>query len=107
MQFLRTIFWVVLAVLGAIFAVNNSRIVQVGLWGVLVADMPLWVVALVAFLIGLLPTLVLYRATRWSLRRRLDTATRALGEGRPAEITTMTTAVPPGAAPIAPPAGVA
>ena len=107
MQFLRTIFWVVLAVVGVIFAVNNSQVVTIGLWGSFVADMPIWVVALIAFLAGLLPMLVLHRATRWSLRRRLDSANRALTDVRSAPDATPVQTLPPGAAPMAPPPGVA
>ena len=82
MQFLRTLFWVVLAVVGVIFAIANRRIVEVYLWSDIVVDMPLWLVALISFLVGLVPMLVLHRATRWSLRRRLDSANRALGDVR-------------------------
>ena len=77
MQFLRTIFWVVLAVVAVIFAFNNWVIVSVHLWGNLILDSPLPVLLLVAFLIGLLPALLLYRATRWNLSRKLHAATRA------------------------------
>jgi len=80
MQFLRTVFWVVLAVVGVIFGTNNKGVVTVALWGHIVTDMPLWLVALIAFLIGLVPMFILYRATRWSMRRRLDAAQRALIE---------------------------
>jgi lipopolysaccharide assembly protein A len=105
MQFLRTVFWVVLAVVGVMFAFANSQRVTVSLWSDLVVDTPLWMVALVAFLAGFLPMAILHRTTRWTLRRRLDSANRALTE------TAVTPQVremaPPGAAPIAPPPGVA
>jgi lipopolysaccharide assembly protein A len=104
MQFLRTVFWVVLAVLGVIFAFNNSQIVTISLWRDIVVDTPLWMVALVAFLLGAVPTLILYRATKWTLRRRLESANRALTDTlAPAPGPT----TPPGAAPLVPPPGVA
>jgi len=78
MQFLRTLFWVVLAVVAVIFAFNNWTQVSVNLWGGLSADAKLPVLLLVAFLIGLLPMFILHRATRWNLKRRLDNAERAL-----------------------------
>jgi lipopolysaccharide assembly protein A len=106
MQFLRTVFWVVLAVVGVVFAFNNSQIVTIALWRDIVVDTPLWMVALIAFLAGLLPTLILYRATKWSLKRRLESANRALFEPAPPASGTAA-ATPPGAAPIVPPAGVA
>lgn len=80
MQFLRTVFWVVIFVVGVLFAVANGQVVQVHLWGDLIADMPLWLVVMIAFLIGLLPVLILHRATRWSLKRKLDAANRTLTE---------------------------
>ncbi len=108
MQFLRTLFWVVLAVVGVIFATANWTPVTINLWSGLVLDTRLPVLLFGAFLLGLVPTLVVYRATRWSLRRRLDTANRALTV--PASTTTPGTTrdmPPPGATPIAPPPGVA
>ena len=82
MQFLRTLFWVVVAIVAAIFAMNNWHTVEVSLWGGLVADAKLPVLLLGAFLVGLVPTFVVYRTTRWRLRRRLDQAERALAEAR-------------------------
>ena len=82
MQFLRTLFWVVLAVVAVIFAFNNWTQVTVNLWGGLRADAKLPVLLLIAFLVGLLPVFVLHRATRWNLRRRLDNAERSLAELR-------------------------
>jgi putative membrane protein len=82
MQFLRTLFWVVLAVVAVIFAVNNWSQVTINLWGGLQADAKLPVLLLGAFLIGLVPMYLLHRATRWSLRRRLDSAERSLAELR-------------------------
>ncbi len=82
MQFLRTLFWVVLAVVAVIFAFNNWTQVTVNLWGGLRVDAKLPVLLLVTFLIGLLPPLAVHRATRWSLRRRLNSAERSLAEVR-------------------------
>ena len=106
MQFLRTVFWVVLAVVGVIFAFNNSGRVNVTLWGDIIVETPLWMVALLSFLIGLLPTLILHRATRWRLGRKLDAAQRTLLEARPVADPVYPSAMPPGAAPIASPPGV-
>lgn len=77
MNFLRTLLWVVLAVLGVIFAFNNAQLVEVRLWGDLLWTPPVWFAMLVAFLLGLVPALVLHRTTRWSLRRKLDAVTRS------------------------------
>jgi lipopolysaccharide assembly protein A len=82
MQFLRTLFWVVVAVAAVIFATRNWVTVQVNLWGGIVADTKLPVLIFGAFLLGLLPPYIIHRATRWSLRRRLEAAERALAETR-------------------------
>jgi len=73
MQFLKTLFWVVLAVVMVLFARDNWHVVPVNLWAGLVADVKLPILVLVAYLIGLVPTLIVYRARIWSLKRRLDT----------------------------------
>ncbi len=82
MQFLRTVFWVALAVVGMIFAFNNWTPVTIRLWSGIVLDTRLPVVLLAVFLIGLVPPLILHRATRWTLTRRLDAAQRSLDETR-------------------------
>ncbi len=82
MQFLRTVFWVVLAVIGVIFSFNNWQIVSIRLWGDIIVDTPLPILLFVVFMLGLVPMLLLYRATRWSLNRKLDAANRNLSESR-------------------------
>jgi uncharacterized integral membrane protein len=71
MQFLRTLFWVVLAVFLAIVARNNWSDVTVNLWGSLQADVKLPLLVLVAALLGFLPTFLWLRARMWRLERRL------------------------------------
>lgn len=73
MQFLKTLFWVLLAVLLVLFAVTNWTVVTLNLWGGLQADVKLPVLVIGAFLLGFLPTLLIYGARIWSLRRRLET----------------------------------
>ena len=98
MQFLKTIFWVLIAVLVVLFGSWNWHPVTVNLWADLQADIKLPVLLLVAFLLGWLPTWLIYRARQWGWRRRLDvyerqkteavTATApepvAAGDGEPA-----------------------
>jgi lipopolysaccharide assembly protein A len=113
MQFLRTVFWVILAVAAVVFAFNNWTPVTVRLWSDIVIDFQLPVLLLIVFLLGLIPPWLLHRITRWSMGRKLDAANRTLIETRnvldPAHATPPPTpgALPPGAAPIAPPPGVA
>ncbi|HYI48080.1 MAG TPA: LapA family protein [Allosphingosinicella sp.] len=73
MQFLKTLFWVVVAVVMVLFARDNWQVVHVNLWAGLIADIKLPVLVLFAFLLGFVPTLIVYRARIWSLRRRLET----------------------------------
>ena len=72
MQFLKTLFWVILAVALVLFSLTNWNMVTINLWGGLQADIKLPVLVIGAFLIGFLPTWVLYRTRLWSLKRRLE-----------------------------------
>ena len=72
MQFLKTLFWVILAVVLVLFARANWNVVTLELWGNLQADVKLPVLVIGAFLLGFLPTLIVYGTRAWSLRRRLE-----------------------------------
>ncbi len=74
MQFLKTLFWVVVAVTLVLFAMANWFAVTLNLWGGLQADVKLPLLLLFAFLLGFVPTFLLYRARLWALRRRIDGA---------------------------------
>ena len=76
MNFLRTLFWVVLAVSLAIFANRNWADVTINLWGNIQADVKLPFLLLLTFLIGFLPPYLLMRSRLWSLRRKLVLAER-------------------------------
>lgn len=82
MQFLKTLFWVMIAVIAVIFSYRNWTPVTINLWGGLQADIKLPILLLIAFLVGFLPWYILHKATRWQLRRKLDAAQRALAEAR-------------------------
>jgi len=71
MRFIKTLFWVVLAVVIVVFAVNNWSPVSVLIWPELRADTKLPVLVIGAFLLGLVPTYLLFRATNWRLKRRI------------------------------------
>jgi uncharacterized integral membrane protein len=72
MQFLKTLFWVALAVGIVLFASINWHAVTVNLWGGLQADIKLPVLVLGAFLLGFLPMLLFHRARMWSAKRRIE-----------------------------------
>jgi uncharacterized integral membrane protein len=74
MQFLKTLFWVMLAIVLVLFAKANWSQVTINLWGGLQADVKLPVLVLFAFLVGFLPPFLIYRTRVWTLKRRLDTA---------------------------------
>ena len=72
MQFLKTLFWVLLAVFIALFASRNWFDVTLNLWGDLQADIKVPVLLALTFLIGWLPTFLIYRARVWAMRRRVE-----------------------------------
>ena len=82
MQFLKILFWCLLAFVAAVFTISNWNPVQIQLWGGLVADVNLPLLLLVTFLIGFVPTLLYNHAIRWRLRQRLATCERSLAELR-------------------------
>jgi putative membrane protein len=76
MQFLKTLFWVVVAVSLAIFANRNWNDVTISLWGSLQADVKLPILLMMTFLVGFLPVFLVLRGRIWSLRRKLALAER-------------------------------
>jgi uncharacterized integral membrane protein len=78
MQFLRTLFWVVVAIAVVLFSKANWHSVTIRLWGGLEADVKLPVILFIGFLIGFLPTFVIHRARIWSLKRRIEPLERNL-----------------------------
>ena len=76
MQFLKTVFWVLLAVVVALFSIRNWFDVTVSLWGDIQADIKLPILLLIAFLIGFAPTWSLMRTRLWSHRRRIEAMER-------------------------------
>jgi uncharacterized integral membrane protein len=83
MQFLKTLFWVILAIVLVLFARANWTQVTVKLWGGLLADVKLPVLLLAAFLIGFLPTFIIYRGRLWALKRRIDSAPAVMVANKP------------------------
>lgn len=75
MQFLKTLFWVVLTVILVLWAKANWFTVPLKLWGGLIADVKLPVLLFTAFFLGFLPTLLVHRARIWSMKRKMEPAT--------------------------------
>jgi putative membrane protein len=76
MQFLKTLFWVLIAVVVALFASRNWSDVTLNLWGDIQADIKLPVLLFIGFLLGFMPTWLIMRARMWTLRRRLEAMER-------------------------------
>ena len=76
MQFLKTLFWVLLAVFIALFASRNWSDVTLNLWGDIQVDIKIPVLMTVMFVLGFLPIFLLHRARLWTLRRRLEAQER-------------------------------
>jgi uncharacterized integral membrane protein len=76
MHFLKTLFWVLVAVIVVLFASRNWTDVTLSLWGDIQADIKIPVLLLIVFLAGFLPTWLVMRAKLWSYRRRLEALER-------------------------------
>ncbi len=91
MQFLKTLLWVLLAVVVALFASRNWIPVTLALWGDIQADIKLPALLLLVFLAGFLPTWLTMRAKQWALTRRIEAMERnrmaALADDAPAQPT--------------------
>lgn len=72
MQIIRTIVWIVIAVALALFSLANWQTVEVRIWEGLVLETKLPALVIVAFLLGLLPTWLLHKVTRWRMGRRIS-----------------------------------
>ncbi|MGL4301409.1 MAG: hypothetical protein ACRCS5_01725 [Sphingomonas sp.] len=84
MQFLKILFWCLIAFIAAIFTLENWTSVTVQLWGGVEVLINLPLLLLLTFLAGLLPTLAWHSTLRWRLRNRLATAERTLADLRAA-----------------------
>lgn len=71
MQFVRTLIWVLILAALLIFTAFNWRPVEVQIWTNLVLETKIPALVIVAFLLGLVPTWLLHRGTKWRLERRI------------------------------------
>ena len=95
MQFLKTLFWVIVAVVLVLFARANWTIVTLNLWGGLEADVKLPVLVVAAILLGFVPTFLIYRARLWQLKRRLETQAQVHVAKAPSRPVRVEPAAPP------------
>jgi putative membrane protein len=76
MQFLKTLFWVLLAVFIALFASRNWSDVTLNLWGDIQVDIKLPLLMALMFLLGFLPIFLVHRARLWTIKRRQEVEQR-------------------------------
>ena len=72
MQFLKTLFWVLLAVLIALFASRNWSDVTLNLWGDIQVDIKLPLLMTLMFLLGFVPVFLVHRTRLWTIKRRQE-----------------------------------
>ena len=101
MQFLKILFWFLLAFVAALFTYGNWTSIQINLWSGLIADVNLPLLLLVTFVIGFLPTYLYLGTVRWRLRQRLATCERMLADSR--TLATVAPAAPPMVTPVTAP----
>lgn len=77
MQFLRTIFWVILLVGLLAFSFFNWRPVEVQIWQNLVLETKIPALVMISFLLGLVPMWLVHRGLKWRLSRRIATLENA------------------------------
>lgn len=92
MQFIKTLFWVILAIILVVFAVNNWSPTSVLIWEDVRIDTKLPVLVIGAFILGFLPLWLIHRASKWRLNRRIKTLEAAV---RPIVTPTATTSAAP------------
>ena len=96
MHFLKTLFWVVLAVGVVLFARENWVPVEIKLWSGLIAEVKLPFLLFITFMAAFLPTYLLYRGRMWTLRRQLGRPERTIVANQPAvPLPPVDTAPPP------------
>jgi putative membrane protein len=83
MQFLKTLFWVMLATGIVLFARENWEPVEVKLWSGLIAEVKLPFLLLIVFLLGFVPTYLLYRGRMWTVQRQIGRPERVAVGNQP------------------------
>ena len=88
MSIVRTILWVLLAVVLVLFAVTNWQPVEVRIWQSLILETKLPALVIGAFLLGLVPTWLVHRVSLWRHRRRIATLESSLTRSPAVAVTT-------------------
>lgn len=82
MQAVRTIIWIIIAVIMTVFAVANSQAVAVAIWPGYVAELPLSILIILVFLLGFLPPFLFNLGNRWRLSRQISMQEQVIAQLR-------------------------
>jgi lipopolysaccharide assembly protein A len=102
MQFLKILFWCLVAFAAAMFTTGNRTWVAINLWGGLVAEVFMPLLLLLTFLAGAVPVWLYFRAQQWRLAQRLATAERVIADLKPVPVPMGPDALPAAPAAITP-----
>lgn len=78
MQIVRTILWVLIFLALVIFSIFNWNAVEITVWDNLIVETKVPALVITSFLLGILPTWLLHRGTKWRLNRRIKTLENAV-----------------------------
>lgn len=102
MQIVRTILWVLLFAALMFFSFFNWKEVEVQIWTNMVLETKVPALVIVSFLLGMVPTWLLHRGTKWRLNRRINTLEAAARIPQVAPMPYAPGETPDGAEPLAP-----
>lgn len=97
MQIVRTIVWVLLLVGLLAFSFFNWKPVEVTIWTNLILETKIPALVIVSFLLGLIPTWLFLRGTKWRLTRRIKALENNVRSAAVSDHTAST--IPPSAEP--------
>ncbi len=104
MQIIRTILWVLLLAGLILFSVVNwDPTVTVRIWQGLVVDTKIPAIVLVSFAIGFVPMWLVYRASKWQLKRKIASLESAVRTAAATPVVSDTQAETPLRAPMSQP----
>lgn len=77
MQVVRTILWVLLFAGLMLFSFFNWKPVEVTIWDNLVLETKVPALVIISFLLGMVPTWLVHRGSKWRMNRRIKTLENA------------------------------
>ena len=86
MHFFKALLWFVIGALVVFFGIRNWHEATLNLWGDIQVDIKVPVLLAFAFLLGWLPTYLIYRTKLWRARSRLESFERQQAAARIEEV---------------------